>query len=259
MSILFPFRTTMAEPSFKHISCRKEPGILVVVLANDKIQGDDLGDAIRQDLLAAVNHYQVNKVVIDFRNVVYLSSAGFRPLLSLHRKLNESRGRMVFCNLSPEILEVFTVTRLIGSNRSSNAPFERAVDLADALARFRHHTSRLEQDVLVIRVTEARLQGDHLADALNEELLATVTGTASTRVVLDCEEVESVGTACLRPILNLRKDLHGKGGRLVLCNLRPMVAEVLTATRLINSGNAGPFPLDTAADVPAAIALVKST
>ena len=248
----------MAEPYFKHISCRKEPGILVILLADDKIQGDDLGDAIRQSMLAAVSHYQVNKVVIDFRNVRYLSSAGFRPLLSLHRKLNESRGRMVFCNLSPEILEVFTVTRLISSSRSGTAPFERAIDLADALARFRHHSSRIEQDVLVIRLTEARLQGDALADALNEELLATVTGTASTRVVLDFEEVESVGTACLRPVLNLRKDLQGKGGRLVLCNLRPLVAELLAATRLINSGYAGPVPLDSAADVPAAITLAKS-
>lgn len=248
----------MAEPNFKHIACRREPGILVIVLTDEKIQGDELGDAIRQSLLAAVSHYQVNKVVIDFRNVRYLSSAGFRPLLSLHRKLGETRGRMVFCNLSAEILEVFSVTRLISSTRSGTAPFERAIDLADALARFRHHTSRIEQDLLVIRLTEARLQGDDLADDLNEEMLATVNGTASTRVVLDCEAVEALTTACLRPLLNLRKDLQGKGGRLVLCNLRPLVAEVLTATRLINSGNAAPAPLETAADLPAAIALAKS-
>lgn len=248
----------MAEPNFKHISCRKEPGILVIVLADEKIQGDELGDSIRQSLLAAVSHYQVNKVVIDFRNVRYLSSAGFRPLLSLHRKLTDTRGRMVFCNLSPEILEVFTVTRLISSTRTGTAPFERAIDLADALARFRHHTSRIEQDVLVIRLTESRLQGDDLADDLNEEMLATVTGTASTCVALDLQEVESLSTACLRPLLNLRKDLQSKGGRLVLCNLHPLVAEVLSATRLISTSNGGPAPLDTADDVPAAIALAKS-
>ncbi|MBM4069224.1 MAG: STAS domain-containing protein [Planctomycetes bacterium] len=247
----------MADPFFKHISCRKEPGILVIVLTDAKIQGDDLADSIRQSLLAAVSHHAVNKVIIDFHNVTYLRSAGFRPLLSLHRKLNETRGRMVFCNLSPEILEVFTVTRLISSTRSNSAPFERAVDLADALARFRHHTSRIEQDVLVIRLTESRLHGDDLADDLNEEMLATVSGTASTRVVLDFTDVEALSTACLRPLLNLRKDLQSKGGKLVLCNLRPLVAEVMSATRLINSGNAGPAPLDAAADVAAAIAVAK--
>ncbi len=247
----------MADPNFDHISCRKEPGILVMVLADEKIQGDELGDAIRRELLAALEHYGVNKVVIDFRNVEYLSSAGFRPLLSLHRKLNETRGRMIFCNMSAEIVEIFTVTRLISSTRSANAPFEKAGDLADALARFRHHSSRLQQGVLVIHIAEARLHGDSLADALNEELLATIAEAATTKVVLDFQEVETMATACLRPILNLRNQLHGKGGHMVLCNLRPLVAEVLTATRLIASAGAGPVPLESAPDVPSAIALLK--
>lgn len=247
----------MADPYYRHISCRKESGILVIVLSDEKIQGDELGDAIRQDMLDALTHYQVNKVVIDFRNIIYLSSAGFRPLLSMHRKLNESRGRMIFCNLSPEILEVFTVTRLISSTRSRTAPFEKAVDLADALARFRHHASRLERDVLVIRITEPNLTGDALADALNEELLATLSGTATTRVVLDFQDVETMGTACLRPVLNMRNHLNSNGGRLILCNLRPLVAEVMTATRLIDSGGTGPVPLETAADISGAIAKLQ--
>jgi anti-anti-sigma factor len=247
----------MAEPIFGHISCRKEAGVLVIILKDEKIQGDDLGDALRQELLEAVQFYNTNQLVIDFQRVVYLSTAGFRPLLSLHRKLHETRGRMIFCNLCPETAEVFTVTRLISPTRTPTAPFEAAGDLADALARFRHHIGRLEQGVLVIALTESRLHGDDLADSLNEHLLATVTQAQVKKVVLDFRQVDSIATACLRPLLNLRNLIHSKGGRLILCNLQPQVADVLTVTRLTSTTGVGPVPLESTSDLATAIATLN--
>jgi anti-sigma B factor antagonist len=247
----------MAEPVFAHISCRKEAGILVVILKDQKIQGDDLGDLLRQELLEAVQSYNADQLVIDFQRVTYLSTAGFRPLLSLHRKLHETRGRMIFCNLMPETLEVFVVTRLISPTRVPTAPFEAASDLADALARFRHHTCRLEDGVLAITITESKLQGDELADSLNDHLLATVTQAQAKKVALDFRHVDRIATACLRPLLNLRNHLHARGGRLILCNLHPQVAEVLSVTRLTSTTGVGPVPLESATDLQAAIAALK--
>src|SRR6516164_5285042 len=154
----------MADTKFSHISCRKEDGVLVILLADEKLQGDELADGLRREFLDALSTHGLNKVVIDFRNVKYLSTAGFRPLLTLHRKLSEVEGRMIFCNLSPETEEVFVVTRLISANRFSAAPFESAGDLHSALARFRHHTSKTEQGHLILTLTENKLQGDSLAD-----------------------------------------------------------------------------------------------
>jgi anti-anti-sigma factor len=247
----------MAEPSFAHISCQKEAGILVVTLKDEKIQGDDLGDLLRQDLLGAVQAFNTNRLVIDFRRVKYLSTAGFRPLLSLHRKLHETRGRMIFCNLSPETMEVFVVTRLISPTRVPTAPFEAAIDVADALARFRHHTSRMENDVLVITLTESKLVGDVLADSLNDHLPATLAQQQAKKVVLDFRHVDRIATACLRPLLNLRNLIHSSGGRLVLCNLHAQVAEILSVTRLTSTTGVGPVPLESATDVPAAIAALN--
>jgi stage II sporulation protein AA (anti-sigma F factor antagonist) len=249
----------MPESKFAHISCRKESGILVILLEERRIQGDDLGDAIRQELLAAVQQHNASNVAIDFGKVEYLSTAGFRPLLSLHRKLSESRGRMIFFNLAPETEEVFTVTRLISPSRSSPSPFESAPDLAAALARFRHHTSRVEHGVLVLTLTDDKLLGDDLADSLAEQLLATVSESAVMKVALDFQPVEAIATACLRPILSLRNHLHAKGGRLMLCNLQPRVVEVLTVTRLIASAGAGPVPLESARDLAAAIATLNAS
>jgi len=249
----------MATGSFSHISWRKDNDVLIIVLQDERLQGDDLAEGLRQEFIDALNMNGLNKVVIDFRNVKYLSTAGFRPLLTLHRKLHELRGRMIFCNLTPETAEVFIVTRLISATRLSSAPFESADDLPAALARFRHHTGRHEQGHLVLTLTESKLQGDQLADALNDAMLATVAAANAGKVILDMGQVEIIGTACLRPLLNLRNQLHAKGGRFILCNLNPLVAEVLNVTRLTSTTGTGPVPLESAKDVAAAHATLQSS
>ncbi len=230
---------------------------MIILLEDQKLQGDDLAEGLRREFLDALNRHGLNKVIIDFRNVKYLSTAGFRPLLTLHRKLHEMQGRLIFCNLSPETAEVFIVTRLISSNRFSNAPFESADDVPAALARFRHHTNRTEHGHLVLTLTENKLQGDQLADTLNEVLGATVAAANAGKVILDMGQVELITTACLRPLLNLRNQLHAKGGRLILCNLNPLVSEVLTVTRLTSTTGTGQVPLESAQDVAAAHAALQ--
>ena len=125
----------MAQPSPTHVTCVSEQGVLVFTLTTPQIHGDDVAEALRQQLLDAVSQTGAAKVVVDFHKVQYLGSAGFRPLLSLYRKLQSGGGRLVFCNLCPEIVQVLLSTRLITTSRSTIAPFEMAADLPAALAR----------------------------------------------------------------------------------------------------------------------------
>lgn len=127
----------MTETVFPHLHCRQEQGVLVGVITAVQMQGDDLADDLRQELLAAVAEFGATKVVLDFQNVKYLGSAGFRPLLSLHRKLHETGGRMIFIHLSPEVEEVFLITRLISKTTDSISPFEMAPTLGAALVRLK--------------------------------------------------------------------------------------------------------------------------
>src|SRR5438445_11393263 len=123
----------MAEAQFKHIQCHVEQGVFVVNLLDKQLRGDELGDALRQELIAAVNEAGTQRVVLDFKDVDYLSSSGIRPLLSLRRHLQG--GRLVLCNLGPMIADVLHATRLISTSGSSTVPFEAAPDLATAIAR----------------------------------------------------------------------------------------------------------------------------
>lgn len=51
----------------------------------------------------------INLLVLDFTNVNYISSAGLRVLLSLHKKMLK-QGKMRVINVNETVNEVFEVT-----------------------------------------------------------------------------------------------------------------------------------------------------
>lgn len=244
----------MSEPPFHHLHCYTEQGVLLITLATPELQSEELADAVREELHRALDAHHARRVVLDFKNVRFLGSAGFRPLISVYRRLQDAGGRLLLCNLSHEVAQAFLVTRLISTTRTATAPFEMVSDPATAVRRLTHVQARKRQGVLVLTLFTDRLQGDELAEALREELTEAVTRENADRVALDLSQVEMLTSAGIRPLLGLRTHVKERGGRLVLCGLRPLVEEVLATTRLITSGGSGPVPFATAPDVPAAIA-----
>jgi serine/threonine-protein kinase RsbW len=64
--------------------------------------GDQVGALIR----AGCRH-----VLVDLRNIIYISSAGFRALLVAHRLMNEADGKIEICGVSPELRRLFEIGR----------------------------------------------------------------------------------------------------------------------------------------------------
>jgi anti-anti-sigma factor len=120
----------MADQPFKHISCP----VVVFRIEMAQVIGDDLADALRDEFLEARRIIGAHHVIVDFQPVTYLSSASFRPLLSLLREVRAHGGRMVLCNLQPYVYEVFSVTRLISNHGSMPAAFEVQPNLSAAIA-----------------------------------------------------------------------------------------------------------------------------
>lgn len=120
--------TTSTNPS--HFVCP----VAVLSLSDNQIIGDDLADSLRDQLLAMAVQSQARNIVLDFQKVTFLSSSGFRPLLSLHRILRQQNGKLILCRLSPEVREIFEVTRLISTKGQAKAPFEVFPDAVAAVA-----------------------------------------------------------------------------------------------------------------------------
>jgi anti-anti-sigma factor len=189
----------MSEPNLPHLRCRRQNGVLVLTVTVGRIQEDHLADELRRSFLEAVAYHDGTRVVLDFGAVEYLTSTAFRPLISLHRKLQEKRGRLVLCNLAPHLAEVLLVTRLISADPARPGPFEWAVDLPTALSQLKPFARRIEQGVLILTPTESRMVGEELADELTREFTAALEETRLRRVVVDCSGVDLVSTAGIRP------------------------------------------------------------
>ena len=54
----------------------------------------------------------VTKLVFDFTEVKYISSAGLRVLLSVHKTMNK-QGEMTIIGCKEEIIEIFEITGFI--------------------------------------------------------------------------------------------------------------------------------------------------
>ncbi|NMB33344.1 MAG: STAS domain-containing protein [Clostridium sp.] len=66
-----------------------------------------------KDLLDDVAKENEGKTaVISLDGVVYMNSAGLGIMIDTYKKFKEKKGRMVLCNLTPDISKLFEVTRL---------------------------------------------------------------------------------------------------------------------------------------------------
>jgi anti-anti-sigma factor len=124
----------MPTPPKSQLTKSLHQGVLVLTALEPQLQGDRQITAFRRELDEAVAQSGAKHVVLDLRNVKALSSAAFRPLLSLRHTLEARGGRLALCHLTPVVAEVFQATRTIGGNRTSPASFDVQPTLAAAVA-----------------------------------------------------------------------------------------------------------------------------
>ncbi|MBQ9536438.1 MAG: STAS domain-containing protein [Desulfovibrionaceae bacterium] len=66
-------------------------------------------------------------ILVDFQDLVYMSSAGLRSLLGLAKKTKAVQGHLCFCSLQPMVAEVF---RISGFDRMLQVCADREAGLA---------------------------------------------------------------------------------------------------------------------------------
>ncbi len=86
--------------------------ITVVTFLDTNVFGGDWPIAIGDDLFRLVDELGRRKVLLDCGNLPYVSSLMLGKVITLHRKLQAVRGRLVLSNISKDILDVFRITKL---------------------------------------------------------------------------------------------------------------------------------------------------
>jgi len=103
--------------------------VSIVEFTDRKILDEANIQELGRELFHLVEEEQRKKLLLNFTNVEFLSSAALGKLITLDKKVKKAGGQLQLSNIRPEIYEVFAITRL-------NKLFDIRDDEADALAVF---------------------------------------------------------------------------------------------------------------------------
>jgi anti-sigma B factor antagonist len=101
-----------AQPRRRRLEVEDIGDVTVVKFADKKILDEQNIQIIGEQLFSLVDELGRRKILLNFGNVEYLSSAALGKLITLNKKVNAVGGRLILCSIDPQIYEVFEITRL---------------------------------------------------------------------------------------------------------------------------------------------------
>jgi anti-sigma B factor antagonist len=87
-------------------------------------------------------------------------------------------------------------------------------------------------DVAVLNVTDRWLRDEHTIIALFDEVDRLAEASGRRQLVLNFGRVEYLASYAMGKLVGLHKKLQESGGRLALCSLTPVVAEIIDILKL---------------------------
>jgi anti-sigma B factor antagonist len=101
-----------SQPRRRRLEAEEIGDVTVVSFMDRKILDEPNIQIIGDQLFSLVDDSGRKKLLLNFGNVEYMSSAALGKLITLDRKLKAAGGRLVLCNIDPQIREVFEITKL---------------------------------------------------------------------------------------------------------------------------------------------------
>jgi anti-anti-sigma factor len=119
--------------------------------------------------------------------------------------------------------------------------------------QYQYVRPELQQGVLVLTITQKELQGDDAAIELRKEMHEAAEQFQAGNVVVDFQNTEYLSSAAFWPLLSLWRRVREKGGRVILCGLRPLVGDVFFTTKLVSRDGSFEAPFGVETDVAAGV------
>lgn len=116
--------------SFEYFECEHSGDVCVATCLLERIDNELIMDVMGNQLCHLVEQEGIRFIIIDFSTTEYLSAAFLSKLVTLRNKTDKAHGRLIFCEVRPDIYEVFATTKL-------NAFFRITYTLEQALEEMR--------------------------------------------------------------------------------------------------------------------------
>ncbi|MEZ6094711.1 MAG: STAS domain-containing protein [Pirellulaceae bacterium] len=102
----------MSDNGFQCIHVENIDDVSVVRFADDKVMDPARIEQLGGELLRLSESQSEPRVVINFSDVKFFSSAAINKLIVLEKKVRAKGGRMRLTNLRPEVRDLFGFTQL---------------------------------------------------------------------------------------------------------------------------------------------------
>jgi anti-sigma B factor antagonist len=100
-------------PSPQRLEVNESGSITVVRFKDQKIIDPVAIQELGQELFDLVEREDRRKIILNFGNVEFLSSAALGKLITFEKKVKRIGGaELILTNISPEIYQVFSITNL---------------------------------------------------------------------------------------------------------------------------------------------------
>ena len=96
----------------RRIEVNESANVSVVRFNDQKIIDPEAIQEVGQDLFDLVEKDDRKKLVLNFANVEFLSSAALGKLITFEKKAKRNDAELILTNISPEIFQVFAITNL---------------------------------------------------------------------------------------------------------------------------------------------------
>ncbi len=99
-------------PDYQRIEIGEKGDVTVVNFTDNRIIDSALIEELGAELFSLVDVENRHKLLLNFANVEFLSSAALNKLIRLDKNIKDAKGSLRLSNLRPQISQIFEITRL---------------------------------------------------------------------------------------------------------------------------------------------------
>lgn len=96
----------------QRIEVSESSNVSVVRVKDQKIIDPESIQELGEELFELIDNDNRQKIVLNFSNVEFLSSAALGKLITFEKKAKKQGAQLILTNISPEIFQVFAITNL---------------------------------------------------------------------------------------------------------------------------------------------------
>ena len=106
------FSGVIMEPKEPRVKVEYGTEVSIVTFDDENILEEPQIKKLEQTLMPIIKENQDRKLVLNFENVRFMSSAFLGLLVKVHKRVLEMDGHLQLFNLDPKIQKVFEITQL---------------------------------------------------------------------------------------------------------------------------------------------------